>query len=82
MTDLYLFGIVAGVVAVVAFVLYVWDKTSKGQPIEWLDAGKLALGSGGVAVGGCPTAIGMVLHTFVFFVALVGLMMLPKDKVE
>jgi hypothetical protein len=36
----------------------------------------------GVAVGGCPTAFGMVLHTFVFFVALVGLMMLPKDKVE
>jgi hypothetical protein len=36
----------------------------------------------GVSVGGCPTAIGMVLHTFVFFVALVGLMMLPKDKVE
>ena len=36
----------------------------------------------GVAVGGCQTAIGMVLHTFVFFVALVGLMMLPKDKVE
>jgi hypothetical protein len=36
----------------------------------------------GVAVGGCPTAIGMLLHTFVFFVALVGLMLLPKDKVE
>ena len=36
----------------------------------------------GVAVGGCPTAIGMILHTIVFFVALVGLMMLPKDKVE
>jgi hypothetical protein len=36
----------------------------------------------GVAIAGCPTAIGMVLHTFVFFVALVGLMMLPKDKVE
>jgi hypothetical protein len=57
MSDLYLFGVVAGVVAVVAFVLYVWDKTSKGQPIEWLDAGKLALGSGGVA-GGVAYAFG------------------------
>jgi hypothetical protein len=36
----------------------------------------------GIAIGGCPTAIGMIVHTFVFFVALVGLMLLPKDKVE
>ena len=42
---------VAGVVAVVAFVLYIWERTSKGLDIEWLDAGKLALGAGGVAGG-------------------------------
>ena len=39
------------VVAVVAFVLYIWERTSKGLDIEWLDAGKLALGAGGVAGG-------------------------------
>lgn len=36
----------------------------------------------GVAVNGCPTAFGMVLHTFVFFLALVGIMMLPKDRYD
>jgi hypothetical protein len=33
----------------------------------------------GVAVNGCPTAMGLLLHTVVFFFALVGIMMLPKD---
>lgn len=36
----------------------------------------------GVAVNGCPTSFGLFLHTFVFFLALVGIMMLPKDKYE
>jgi glucan phosphoethanolaminetransferase (alkaline phosphatase superfamily) len=36
----------------------------------------------GVAVNGCPTAVGLLLHTFVFFLALVGIMMLPKDKYD
>lgn len=48
---------VAGVVAVIAFVIYVWDRTSKGDEIEWMDAGKLALGAGGVA-GGIAYAVG------------------------
>ena len=48
---------VAGVVAVVAFVIYVWDRTSRGDQIEWMDAGKLALGAGGVA-GGIAYAVG------------------------
>jgi hypothetical protein len=51
MADVYTLGMVAGVVAVVAFVLYVWERTSKNQDIEWLDAGKLALGAGGVSAG-------------------------------
>ena len=57
MSDVYTFGMIAGVVAVVAFVLYVWDKTSKSQDIDWMDAGKLALGAGGVA-GGVAYAVG------------------------
>jgi hypothetical protein len=36
----------------------------------------------GVAVNGCPTAAGLLLHTVVFFFALVGIMMLPKDKYD
>lgn len=57
MSDVYTFGMIAGVVAVVAFVLYVWERTSKNQEIEWMDAGKLALGAGGVA-GGVAYAVG------------------------
>jgi len=30
--------------------------------------------------GGCPTAVGFALHTFVFLVALYALMSLPKDE--
>jgi len=57
MSDVYTLGVIAGVVAVVAFVLYIWERTSKNQEIEWLDAGKLALGAGGV-VGGVAYAVG------------------------
>lgn len=55
--DLRILGTIAGVVAVVAFVLYVWDRYSKAQPVEWLDAGKLSMGAGGVA-GGIAYALG------------------------
>ena len=34
----------------------------------------------GVAVNGCPTAFGFILHTVVFFVVLYGLMSLPSDR--
>jgi glucan phosphoethanolaminetransferase (alkaline phosphatase superfamily) len=34
----------------------------------------------GVAVGGCPTSFGFVLHTVVFFFALYGIMSFPKDR--
>lgn len=57
MPDVYTLGMIAGIVAVVAFVLYIWDRTSKNQDIEWLDAGKMALGAGGVA-GGVAYAVG------------------------
>ena len=36
----------------------------------------------GLAISGCPTSFGLLLHTFVFFLALVGIMMLPKDKYD
>jgi hypothetical protein len=57
MLDTYTLGMIAGIVAVVAFVLYVWERNAKGQDVEWLDAGKLALGAGGVA-GGVAYAVG------------------------
>lgn len=34
----------------------------------------------GVAVNGCPTAFGFMLHTVVFFIVLYGLMSLPSDR--
>jgi hypothetical protein len=34
----------------------------------------------GVAVNGCPTAFGFILHTLVFFGVLYGLMSLPSDR--
>ena len=48
---------IAGVIAVIAFVLYIWDRRSKGSEIEWLDAGKIALTAGGAA-GGIAYAVG------------------------
>ena len=48
---------IAGVVAVIAFVLYIWDRKTKGEAVEWLDAGKLALSAGGAA-GGIAYAVG------------------------
>ena len=50
-------AMIAGAVAVIAFVLYIWDRKTKGADIEWLDAGKLALGAGGAA-GGIAYAVG------------------------
>lgn len=54
---MYTLAMIAGVVAVIAFVLYIWDRKTKGEDIEWLDAGKLALGAGGTA-GGIAYAVG------------------------
>jgi len=55
--DMYTLAMIAGAVAVIAFVLYIWDRKTKGADIEWLDAGKLALGAGGAA-GGIAYAVG------------------------
>ena len=49
--DVTTLGIVAGVVAVIAIVLYIWDRRSKQQPIDVMDATKLAVGVSTVAGG-------------------------------
>ena len=51
MTELESLAMIAGVVAVLALVLYVWDRRTKEQPVDVLDAAKLAIGAGGVAGG-------------------------------
>jgi hypothetical protein len=50
-------AIIAGVVAVIVLVLYVWDRRTKDQPIDVMDAAKLAVSAGGVA-GGVAYAVG------------------------
>ena len=49
--DVTTLGIVAGVVALLAIVLYVWDRKSKQQPVDVMDAAKLAVGASTVAGG-------------------------------
>ncbi len=49
--DIQTLGMIAGVVAVVAVVLYVWERRLKQEEISPIDAIKLALGAGGVAGG-------------------------------
>jgi hypothetical protein len=46
-----------GVVCVVVLALYVWDRRTKQQPIDWMDAAKITIGAGGLA-GGVTYAVG------------------------
>lgn len=55
--DYQTLGIVVAVVVVVAVVLYIWDRNTKSQPVDVMDAAKLALGAGGIA-GGVAYALG------------------------
>lgn len=57
MTDLETLGMIAAIVAVVAAVLYVWDRRTKNAPVDVIDAAKLAIGAGSVA-GGVAYAVG------------------------
>ena len=56
--DVQTLGGIALVVAIVAFVLYVWDRRTKQAPVDVMDGAKLALGAGGI-VGGVAYAVGM-----------------------
>jgi len=49
--DTQTIGIIVAVVVVVATVLYIYDRRSKQQPIDVMDAAKLALGAGSIAGG-------------------------------
>lgn len=49
MTDTQTLGTIAIIVAVVAILLYIWDRRTKQEPVDWLNAAKLAVGAGGVA---------------------------------
>ena len=51
------FAIIAAVVAIVAIVLYVWERRTKQQSVEWTDAAKLGVGAGSIA-GGVAYAMG------------------------
>jgi hypothetical protein len=33
-----------------------------------------------LANGGCPTPVGLFVHTAIFFLVLLGLMLFPRDK--
>ena len=55
--DVQTVGIIAAVVVVVTVLLYVYDRRSKQQPVEVLDAAKLAVGAGAIA-GGVTYAVG------------------------
>jgi hypothetical protein len=50
-------AIIAVGVAVVAIVLYVWDRRSSAEEVDWSNATKLAIGAGGIA-GGVAYAVG------------------------
>ena len=49
--------IIAAVVVVSVVVLYIYDRRSKQQPVEVVDAAKLAIGAGAIA-GGVTYAVG------------------------
>lgn len=50
-------GIIIAVVVVATVVLYIYDRRSKQQPVEVVDAAKLAVGAGAIA-GGVTYAVG------------------------
>jgi hypothetical protein len=51
MTDYQTFGMIVGVVMVVAALLYVLDRRARAQPVDYTDLGKIAGGSGVLATG-------------------------------
>lgn len=63
MTDTQTLGTIVGIVAVVAVILYVWDRRTKKESVDWFSAIKLALGAGGVAGGVAYAVDGDAIET-------------------
>lgn len=57
MVDTQTIGTIVAIFAVVAIVLYVWDRRQKHESVDVMDAAKFAIGAGGVA-GGVAFAVG------------------------
>jgi len=49
--DTQTIGVIVAVVVVAVVVLYIYDRRSKQQPVDVMDAAKLALGAGSIAGG-------------------------------
>ena len=55
--DVQTIGIIVGAVLVVTVLLYIYDRRSKQEPVNVVDAVKLAVGAGAIA-GGVTYAVG------------------------
>jgi hypothetical protein len=51
MPDIQTLGMIVGAVMIVAALLYVLERRSKGVPVDYLDLAKLTLGSGVITSG-------------------------------
>lgn len=49
--DTQTIGIIVGIVVAVTIVLYIYDRRTKQQPVDLVDAAKLAVGAGSIAGG-------------------------------
>ncbi len=55
--DVQTIGMIVGAVLVVTLLLYIYDRRSKHQPVDVLDAAKLGVGAAAIA-GGVTYAVG------------------------
>lgn len=55
--DMQTIGMIVGAVLVVTLLLYVYDRRTKHQPVDVLDAAKLGVGAAAIA-GGVTYAVG------------------------
>jgi hypothetical protein len=55
--DVQTIGMIVGAVLVVTLLLYVYDRRTKHQPVDVLDAAKLGIGAAAIA-GGVTYAVG------------------------
>lgn len=55
--DIQTIGLIVGIVVAVTVVLYIYDRRTKQEPIDLVDAAKLMVGAGSIA-GGVTYAVG------------------------